>query len=49
MTMFCALNGFTLEVPPDNAVETMLAIAAGDQDESGVGAWLSHRIQPSAD
>jgi death-on-curing protein len=45
LTMFCALNGRELEVPPDEAVSTMLAIAAGELDETAVAAWLTDRLQ----
>jgi hypothetical protein len=41
LTMFCVLNGFTLEVPPDDAVVTMLAIAGGD----GTRLALRHGCQ----
>lgn len=44
--MFCALNGFTLEVPPDEAVETMLAVAAGELEEPALSAWLLQRLKP---
>ena len=33
LTMFCALNGRGLDVSVDDAVEAMLAIAAGEWDE----------------
>lgn len=39
--MFCALNDHSLRVEPDEAVETMLAIAAGELDEGAVARWLS--------
>ena len=45
LTMFCALNEFTLEAPADDVVETMLAIAAGDVDEAAVASWLSDRLR----
>jgi death-on-curing protein len=41
LTMFCALNDHSLRVEPDEAVETMLAIAAGELDEGAVARWLS--------
>jgi death-on-curing protein len=44
LTMFCALNGYGLEVPADDAVELMLAIAAGTLDETAVAAWLTERL-----
>ncbi|HHH27198.1 MAG TPA: type II toxin-antitoxin system death-on-curing family toxin [Polyangiaceae bacterium] len=44
LTMFYALNGHTLEVSTDQAVELMLAIAAGDLDETAVAAWLTDHL-----
>ena len=44
LTMFCALNGHELDVPPDEAVSTMLAIAAGELDEVAVAAWLTDQL-----
>jgi death-on-curing protein len=41
LTMFCALNSFRLEVPADEAVAMMLAIAAGEVGEAAVAEWLS--------
>lgn len=46
LTMFCILNGYMLEVPTDDAVDLMLAIAAGDLAESDVAAWLADRLHP---
>ena len=46
LTMFCALNDVTLEVTPEEAVETMLGIAAGELDESAVAIWLKDRLMP---
>ena len=36
LTMFCALNDVILEVTSEEAVETMLGIAAGELDEAAV-------------
>jgi prophage maintenance system killer protein len=44
--MFCVLNGYRLEVPADDAVDLMLAIAAGTLDETSVAVWLTERLQP---
>ena len=44
LTIFCALNGRRLEVSPDEAVTTMLAIAAGEPDEVAVAAWLTDQL-----
>ncbi len=40
LTIFCALNGRQLDVPADDAVAAMLAIAAGELDEAAVADWL---------
>ena len=44
LTMFCALNRYELDVSPDEAVSTMLAIAAGELDEVAVAAWLTDQL-----
>jgi hypothetical protein len=36
--MCCPLNGRELSVPADDAVETVLKVAAGELDEAGVAA-----------
>ena len=41
LTMFCALNDYSLRDKQDEAVETMLAIAAGELDEGALARWLS--------
>ncbi len=41
LVMFVALNGHRLEVPADDAVSTMLAVAAGELDEVGIAVWLA--------
>ncbi len=48
LTMFSALNGYRLEAAPDEAVVTMLAIAAGELGEAAVAEWLSKRLSPPA-
>ena len=46
LTMFCALNDYSLRVPAGEAVETMLAIAAGELDEAAMACWLGgHRAR----
>ena len=42
--MFCALNDYSLHVPADEAVETMLAIAAGELDEGAMARWLGPHL-----
>lgn len=51
LTIFLALNGHRLEVPADDAVNLMFAIAAGDHDEQAVMAWLQDHLGtlPGAD
>jgi len=44
--MFCALDGYRLEVPTNDAVDLMLAVAAGEIDATEVAAWLTERLQP---
>jgi death-on-curing protein len=41
LTMFCMLNGHELDVPTEEAVSTMLAVAAGDLDEAALSQWLA--------
>ncbi len=38
--MFLAINGFLLEVEPTEAVNTMLALAAGDLSELELTSWI---------
>ena len=47
LTVFCSLNGHELKVQSDDAIETMLAIAAGQLDESAVSEWRGDRIESS--
>lgn len=47
LTMFCALNGYDLEVPTDDAVAAVLAVAAGELDEAGLCSWLEPRVRAS--
>ena len=49
LTMFLTLNGHRLRVAADDAVDTMLAIAAGEMDEAAVGVWLAERMDQPAD
>ncbi len=44
LTMFCALNGQYLGAEPDDAVDLMLGIAAGDLAEDAVANWLGQRL-----
>lgn len=46
LTMFLALNGHRLDVATDDAVNLMLAVAAGSHHEGEVAAWLRDRVDP---
>jgi death on curing protein len=37
---FLELNGFVLQAPEADATQAVFALAAGDIDEAGYGAWL---------
>jgi death-on-curing protein len=41
LTMFCSLNGHQLDVPTEEAVATMLAVASSEIDESSLAEWLA--------
>ncbi|MDJ0692524.1 MAG: type II toxin-antitoxin system death-on-curing family toxin [Xenococcaceae cyanobacterium MO_188.B32] len=43
--LFLALNGFILEVEPSVAVNTMLALAAGNLNEVELTKWIYAHIQ----
>jgi death-on-curing protein len=47
LVMFCELNRIALEVDADEAVEVMLAIAAGTWGEVEAEAWLGTRMTPT--
>ena len=47
LVMFVVLNGHQLEVPTDDAVRKMLAVAAGELDEAVLSGWLADRMQAS--
>ena len=44
LVMFVILNGHQLIVPADDAVSTMLAVAAGEVDEAALAQWLSEWV-----
>ncbi|MFM8310741.1 MAG: type II toxin-antitoxin system death-on-curing family toxin [Ilumatobacteraceae bacterium] len=44
MVVFLEINDSILEVGEDDAVETMLSVAAGETDEATLTAWLSRRL-----
>ena len=46
LSMFLALNGWTLEPSPDEAAAMMLAVAAGELDERGLAIWLREHAEP---
>jgi len=38
--LFLAINGYRLTAAPLGAIQTMLAVAAGELDERGLAAWI---------
>ena len=47
LRMFCAINGHGLEVLPDEAVSSIVAIAAGEWDEARTARWVrGHLASP---
>lgn len=46
--LFLALNGLTLEVDQPDAIRTILALASGDLDESGLATWIRRHSSASA-
>lgn len=46
LNVFCDLNGHEVQAEVDDAVETMLAVAAGTMDEAAMTAWLRSRLVP---
>lgn len=43
--LFLSLNGWILEVEPSEAVNTMLALAAGELEEADLAQWVSTHAQ----
>jgi death-on-curing protein len=44
--LFLGLNGKRLRADPVDAVETMLAVAAGQLDEPGLARWIAAHLEP---
>jgi death-on-curing protein len=44
LRMFCAINGHRLEVLPDDAVSSVIAIAAGEWDEARTAQWVREHL-----
>jgi prophage maintenance system killer protein len=42
--MFCALNGYDLNVPTDDVVTMVLAVAAGEMGEESLADWIANRL-----
>jgi death on curing protein len=49
LVVFLELNDVELRVEIDDAVATMLSVAAGDLDEPELAAWLRKRTSTTAD
>jgi death-on-curing protein len=47
LTMFCALNGRNIHARVDDAVDQMLAVAAGEINEAAMAEWISARLDPA--
>ena len=47
MVVFLGLNGWDLDAPEPEVVSTMLAVAAGEQEELELAAWLRSRMVPA--
>jgi death-on-curing protein len=45
---FLAINGIELAADPDDAVEFMLAIAAGTLDVERATGWIEKHVEPSS-
>jgi death on curing protein len=45
LTLFCELNGYELRIPTEEAVSTVLDVAAGVLDEEAMSAWLVEKIK----
>lgn len=45
--IFLGLNGLDLIAPDEEVVDRMLALAAGEQDEEAIAAWIRSRAQPA--
>jgi death-on-curing protein len=49
MVVFLELNHVELDVDEDDAVNTMLAVAAGEADEATLTDWLRRHVSHSSD
>ena len=45
LRMFVALNDRGIDIADDEAVDQMLAIAAGEVDEASMSEWLTERLK----
>ena len=46
MYLFLGLNGLRIDATEEHVVATILALAAGELDESGLASWLREHINP---
>ncbi|MDP2955218.1 MAG: type II toxin-antitoxin system death-on-curing family toxin [Longimicrobiales bacterium] len=46
MYLFLGLNALRIDASEEDVVATILALASGDLDESGLAAWLREHIHP---
>ena len=47
MVVFLEMNDALLEVEEDDAVATMMSVAAGRLNETSLALWLSERVESS--
>ena len=47
LRMFCAINGYRFDVLPDEAVASIIAIAAGEWDEQRASLWIAGHLAPA--
>jgi len=44
--LFLAINGYRLQAEPIDAIQTILALAAGELSEQGLSAWIARNSAP---
>lgn len=44
--VFLSINGYRLTADQVDAIQTMLAVAAGELDEAGLAAWIAKNSAP---
>ena len=44
--LFLAINGYRLKADQVDAIQTILAVAAGELHEQGLAAWITEKVVP---